>query len=172
MVRLRALTEDDIPPWFERASDPESAALAGDPIPASIDEGHGWLERHRERFRQQTGIRWAIVPQGSTESVGTIGLTITSHDDRIAELGAVIGRARWGKGIGTSAARLVIRYAFDTLGLAEIRAEFLRSNVASRRVLEKLGFRFQCTVPSDPPADGGAQDGDLYVLRSRNADSA
>lgn len=171
-VRLRALAEEDVPAWFERASDPESSLLSGDPIPASIDEGLGWLQRHRERFRQQRGIRWAIVPQGSIESVGTIGLTITSREDRIAELGAVIGRACWGKGIGTSAARLVVRYAFDTLGLAEIRAEFLQSNVASRRVLEKLGFRFQCTVPSDPPSDDGTQDGDLYVLRRQNASPA
>jgi RimJ/RimL family protein N-acetyltransferase len=105
-VYLRGLTEDDVPAWFERASDPESSALSGDPIPESADRGIQWLQHHRERFRRQTGIRWAIVPKGSTESVGSIGLTITSKEERIAELGIVIGRAYWGEGIGTSAARL------------------------------------------------------------------
>ena len=33
MLYLRELTEHDVPAWFERASDPESAVLAGDPIP-------------------------------------------------------------------------------------------------------------------------------------------
>lgn len=75
---LRERTEDDVPAWFVRASDPESAVLAGDPIPKSIDMGAQWLARYRERFRQQTGLRWAIVPLGATESIGTIGLTITS----------------------------------------------------------------------------------------------
>jgi ribosomal-protein-alanine N-acetyltransferase len=56
-VTLRELTEDDIPSWYERATDAESAWLAGDPIPGSIEMGAQWLERNRERFRQQTGIR-------------------------------------------------------------------------------------------------------------------
>ena len=93
MVYLRELTEDDIPAWFERASDPESAVLAGDPIRESVEMGVHWLQRHRERFRQQAGIRWAIVPKGSTDSVGTIGLAITSKEQRRAELGIVVGRA-------------------------------------------------------------------------------
>ena len=119
-VYLRELTEDDVPAWFERASDPASSALSGDPIPESAEMGVQWLQRHRERFRQQTGVRWAIVPEGSTASVGSIGLAITSKAERIAELGFVVGRAYWGKGIGTSATRLVVRYAFHELGLAQI----------------------------------------------------
>ena len=165
-VYLRALTEDDVPAWFERASDPQSAALSGDPIPESAEAGVRWLELHRERFRRQAGIRWAIVPMGSTRSVGSIGLTITCKEERVAELGVVIARAYWGKGLGTSAARFVVRYAFDTLGLAEIRAEFVRSNLASRRVLEKLGFQFQRAVPGDPQPGPPSDDAFLFVLRS------
>lgn len=166
LVHLRELTEDDIPAWYERASDPESAALAGDPIPESAEMGFQWLQRNRERFREQTGIRWAIVPKGSTQSVGSIGLAITSKEKRIAELGFVIGRACWGKGFATSAAHLVVRFALDTLGLAEIRAELLQSNVASRRVLEKVGFRFERAITDFEQTDRGSLDGYLYVLQS------
>jgi ribosomal-protein-alanine N-acetyltransferase len=172
MVSLRELREDDVPAWFERASDPESSMLSGDPIPESVQMGVPWLQLHRERFRQQTGIRWAIVPKGSTDSVGSIGLTITSIEERSAELGIVIGRAYWGKGIGTSAARVVIPYAFNALGLAEIRAEFLQSNAASKRVLEKLGFHFVRTIPGDLQTDNGSQDCFQYVLQSQNSTSA
>lgn len=172
LVYLRELTEGDVPAWFERASDPESAALAGDPIPESIDMGFRWLQRHRERFRQQTGIRWAIVPKGSTGSVGTIGLSITSRERRVAELGIVIGRAYWGRGIGTSAARLVTDYAFSTLGLAEIQAEVLQRNRASQRLLEKVGFRLLRAIPGDPHSDTDAEDCFLFVLSSRDRASA
>ena len=167
-VSLRELTEDDVPAWFARASDPESAVLAGDPIPESVEMGVQWLQRHRERFRQQAGIRWAIVPKGSTESVGTIGLTITSKAERRAELGIVIGRASWGKGIGTSAAQLVTGYAFSTLGLAEIQAEVLQRNLASRRLLEKLGFHLLRTIPGDPHSETDFEDCYLFVLSSQN----
>src|SRR5687767_10414272 len=45
-VYLRELTKDDVPAWFERASDPESAVLAVDPIPESVEMGFQWLQRH------------------------------------------------------------------------------------------------------------------------------
>ena len=167
-VSLRELTEDDVPAWFARASDPESAVLAGDPIPESVEMGVQWLQRHRERFRQQAGIRWAIVPKGSTDSVGTIGLTITSKAERRAELGIVIGRANWGKGIGISAAQLVTGYAFSTLGLAEMHAEVLQRNLASRRLLEKLGFHLLRTIPGDPHSETDFEDCYLFVLSSQN----
>ncbi len=169
-VVLREITEADIPAWFERASDPESAVLAGDPIPQSIETGLQWLHRHRERFRQQTSIRWAIVPKGFTQSIGTIGLKITAKEEGIAELGIVIGRAYWSKGIGTSAAHLVIDYAFNILGLLEIQAEVLQRNRASIRLLEKVGFHLMRTIPGDPRSDTDSEDLFLYVLSSQNKD--
>ncbi len=171
-VFLREITEADIPAWFERASDPESAVLAGDPIPESIEMGFQWLHRHQERFRQQTGIRWAIVLKGFTQSIGTIGLTITSKEERIAELGIVIGRAYWGKGAGTSAAHLAIDYAFNKLGLVEIQAEVLQRNRASIRLLEKVGFHLMSTIPGDPQSDIDSEDLFLYVLSSPNKTAA
>lgn len=169
---LRELTEDDVPAWFERASDPESAVLAGDPIPESVEMGVHWLRRHRERFRQHAGIRWAIVPKGSTDSVGTVGLTITSKAERIAELGIVVGRAYWGKGIGTCAAHLVTGYAFSILGLVEIQAEVLHRNFASRRLLEKVGFQLLRSIPGDPHLDTDFEDCLLFALSSQNRASA
>ena len=167
-VFLREITESDVPGRFERASDPESAALAGDPVPKSIEMGFPWLHRHRERFRQQTSIRWAIVPKGFTKSIGTIGLTITFKEECIAELGLVIGRAYWGKGIGTSAANLVIDYAFKILGLLEIQAEVLQYNTASMRLLEKVGFHLMGTIPGDPRSETASEDLFLYVLSSQD----
>lgn len=164
IVSLRELAEADIPAWFERATDAESADLAGDPIPDSIEDGARWLQMHRDRFRDQLGIRWAIVPTGSTESVGTIGLNFTSNEEPIAEIGYVIGRRNWGRGICTAAARLATRYGFDSLGLSEIRAEVLQRNPASIRVLEKLGFHRERAIPGDPEAGGESDDCYLYVL--------
>ncbi len=168
-VFLRELTEADVGAWFERATDAEAAELAGDPIPDSIEKGAAWLERHRDRFRRQAGIRWAIVPCGAVESVGTVGLTITSTKDCVAGLGIVVGRAFWGKGIGTAAVRLVTGYAFESLGLVEIRAEVLPRNVASRRVLEKTGFKRRAAAAE--PTAGDDSDCCMYVLRSSD-DSA
>lgn len=151
-LHLRALTEADIPAWFARATDAESADLAGDTIPASIDRGTAWLERHREQFRRQAAIRWAILPTGAGHSVGTIGLAITLPT---AELGLVIARTHWNRGLATAAAQLVLQYAATHLApaglIAEIRAEVLQRNPASQRLMEKLGFRLLRTIPDADP---------------------
>jgi len=166
-VRLRELTEADVPAWFERASDPESSALSGDPVPESIETCFEWLQLHRQRFRERKGIRWAIVPDGMSSSVGSIGVSLASGEPGIADIGAVIGRAHWHSGIGTAAARRVIAYAFDSLGVTDIRADLLQTNLASKRVLEKLGFKLEREIPDYRHSDtGNAEAGYLYVLRS------
>ena len=171
-VLLRPLAERDIAPWYSRATDAEAAHLAGDPIPASIEEGAAWLQRHRERFQARTAIRWAIVllPAGTTESIGTVGLTITSPQQGTAELSIVIGRAHWGRGIGTSAALAAAAYGFDTLGLEELQAEVLRRNPASMRLLEKVGFRLLRAVPAQKATDGEACF--QYSLRAHDRSAA
>ena len=169
---LRELAGEDVPAWFERASDPVSSALSGDPIPKSIETCFQWLELHRARFEEQKGIRWAIVPIGLSASVGSIGLTVIPEAVRTAELGAVVARRHWYKGFGTCAARLVTQYAFDNMGLRQIQADFLRSNLASKRVLEKLGFQLDRTVPNYRPSASGTEDGYLYVLKAQDGGAA
>jgi ribosomal-protein-alanine N-acetyltransferase len=164
LVYLREVTEQDIPAWYARATDAESARLAGDAIPESLAKGTQGLGRIRERFRAHTGTRWAIMLKGTNQTVGSIGLAIPTPDQPIAEIGAVVARAFWGGGIGTSAAQMVIRFAFDTLAVSEIRAELLQSNVASIRVLEKLGFRLSSVIPDFENSDAGCEDGYRYVV--------
>jgi [ribosomal protein S5]-alanine N-acetyltransferase len=162
--QLRELNEADIPPWFERATDAESADLAGDPIPDSIEKGTAWLERHRQRFREKTNLRWSIVPTTAQRSIGTVGLLIKSNETVYAELGIVVARSHWGAGFGTAASRLVVQYGFDEVGLPEIRAEVLERNPASIRLLEKTGFEL---VRHLTPTDEEPEPMILYAISRR-----
>lgn len=162
---LRELTEADIPAWYARATDAESADLAGDPIPDSIAMGAAWLARHRERFAQQSAIRWAVVADGGDECAGTVGLVNIARDGGTADFAIVIGRAWWGRGVGTRAGRLALDYAFAALGLDEIRAEVLQRNAASIRLLDKLGFVRVRAVPAGAAAD----DEDMFEYALRRA---
>jgi RimJ/RimL family protein N-acetyltransferase len=58
-----------------------------------------------------------------------------------AEIGYIFGRAAWGRGIATEAARACLWYGFERLGFEVIGAGAKRENVASLRVIEKLGMR-------------------------------
>ncbi|MBZ9683587.1 MULTISPECIES: GNAT family N-acetyltransferase [unclassified Mesorhizobium] len=138
---LRAPGERDIPAWFARASDIESASLAGDPVADDISAGERWLALARQRFADGRAIKWSIDQTGVADAIGTITLSFGADDARSAALGFVVGRAHWGQGLGSEAAREVIRYAFETLALAQVTAEAAARNVASLRILAKLGFK-------------------------------
>ena len=164
LVHLRELGEQDIEPWFERATDAESADLAGDSVPASISLGAAWLQRHRDSFSKRLGLRWAIVPSGALASVGTIGLTLKPSEGQWAELGVVVARAWWNKGLASEAARLVTRYAFEEVRMHEIRAQVLERNHPSIRLLEKAGFHL---VRALPPSTAEPEAMLLYALSRR-----
>jgi [ribosomal protein S5]-alanine N-acetyltransferase len=154
---LRPVDEIDIPGWFARASDAEICFLAGDPVVERIEQGAEWLARNKARFSEGTAVRWAIVPLGTAESVGTIGLTLAAPDALTANLGFVLSRSHWGRGIATTSGHEVVRFAFDRLGLQGLYGEVLVINATSRRVMAKLGFR------EDPPAPS-PEDGEMCVM--------
>lgn len=74
-------------------------------------------------------------------AIGTITLSFGATDARAAALGFVLARAYWGQGLGTEAAREVLRYAFQILALEQVTAEAEARNFPSLRVLAKLGFK-------------------------------
>jgi len=71
--------------------------------------------------------------------IGSIGLEIKRENNN-AELVYWLGKDYWGQGYATEAARAIISYGFDELKLHRIYARYLSHNLASGRVLEKLGM--------------------------------
>ncbi|WP_245235443.1 GNAT family N-acetyltransferase [Mesorhizobium erdmanii] len=138
---LRAPSERDIPAWLARATDVESASLAGDPVPDDISAGERWLARSRQRFADGRAIQWSIDRVGVSDAIGTITLSFGATGARTAALGFVLARAHWGHGLGSEAAREVLCYAFETLALEQVKAEAAARNLASLRILAKLGFK-------------------------------
>jgi len=73
--------------------------------------------------------------------IGTMGIHKISWRDRTATTGALIGdKACWGKGYGTEAKMLVLRYAFQTLNLRKIRSSVVSFNMRSYAYLLKCGY--------------------------------
>lgn len=138
---LRAPSEQDIPAWFARATDVESASLAGDPVPDDMSAGERWFARSHRRFADGEAIQWSMDQAGVSDAIGTITLSFSATDPKVAALGFVLARAHWGRGLGSEAVREVLRYAFETLALQQVTAEAAVRNLASLRILAKFGFK-------------------------------
>jgi RimJ/RimL family protein N-acetyltransferase len=86
---------------------------------------------------------------------------------RSAEVGYRLSRVVWGNGYATEGVHALIQAAFDRLGFDRVSAETMAVNQASRRVLEKAGFRHIKTVfPNPAPPIPGADQGEvIYEIR-------
>jgi len=85
---------------------------------------------------------WPIFLLDSGAHAGCAGIRPYRAEDRTYELGFHLRRACWGRGLAEEAARAVITFAFQKAGVKALFAGHHPRNAASRRVLEKLGFRF------------------------------
>jgi RimJ/RimL family protein N-acetyltransferase len=105
-------------------------------------------EAQRQALRQRIqsgwppqGCIWVVEWRDRPGFLGWCGV-IPLEDSGLIELGYRYIRAAWGRGIATEAARAVVDHAFRALGIDPLVAVAHPENRASRRVLEKLGFRY------------------------------
>jgi [ribosomal protein S5]-alanine N-acetyltransferase len=99
---------------------------------------------------------FAILVDG--EPCGIISLRNVSMEHACGELGFWLGRDQWGRGIMTEAVRLMLRFAFEDLGLYRVYASTFAANDASRRVLEKNGLSLEGTLREAIVRYGARQD--------------
>lgn len=158
---------------MEPADAPEVQRLAGDravadmtmriphPYPDGVAEQ--WIGRQAEAWRCGESLDLgAVLTDG--QFIGVIGLTGFSAEHEHAELGYWIGRPWWGQGYCTEAARALLRWAFETLGLHRVHAQHFRRNPASGRVMQKLGMRREGTLRQHVRKWGAFEDLEVYGL--------
>ena len=88
-----------------------------------------------------TQVALAITLDGAL--VGSVDLRIEAADGRTGEIGYWVAAAARGRGVASTAARLLSDFGFDTLGLRRIELNAAVGNAASRRVAEKAGFELE-----------------------------
>lgn len=104
---------------------------------------------------------FAVVLEGRV--VGTVNFDVINVDG-IAMLGFAIGRAHWGKGIGSEAVRAAVAWGFEAFALAKIWATTDARNVRSQRLMEKLGMQLEGRLRSHQRARDGRTDEICYGL--------
>jgi RimJ/RimL family protein N-acetyltransferase len=98
------------------------------------------LRGHRDRHGFGP---WAVELRETGETIGFVGMLVPSfhtHFTPCVEMGWRLSSAHWGKGLATEAARAVVDEAFDHHDFLELVAFTVPENLASRRVMEKLGM--------------------------------
>lgn len=127
-------------------------AYLGDPtvvrfLPAPLREVDTFEAARREVQRavqaaaNEPRSTFDLAVTGDAEVIGSCRVQRDALDETRAEIGYLLRRNVWGRGYGTEVAQLLIAFGFDDLGIRRLDAIVDERNVASIRVLEKVGMR-------------------------------
>jgi RimJ/RimL family protein N-acetyltransferase len=112
------------------------------PHPYPAGGGSVWIGTRGDVWSSGAGAVFAIALAETDEPMGTISLEVNQGHES-AELGYFIGVPYWNRGYTTEAARGLIDYGFEQMGLNRIVAFHMTRNPASGRVMEKAGMTFE-----------------------------
>ena len=162
---LRAWQEADAEGLYEYARCPDVGPIAGWPPHQSVEES---LDVIRHVLCHEACFAICLKPEN--RPIGTVELKLNGHTDMTerddeCELGYWLAKPFWGQGIMPEAAAELIRYGFEDLGMRRIWCGYYEGNTKSRRVQEKLGFRYQWTTKDvDVPLMHETRTGHCNIL--------
>lgn len=132
----------------------------------SRDDGVAWLTRMTDLAEPGNARQLVVVRSDGEKVIGTLLLFNFDPGSARLELGYVLGRAHWRRGLMREALQAMCTFAFASLGIRRLEAEVNSSNVASVRLLRSLGFVYEGTLRKRWAAKGAAYDADMYGLLS------
>ena len=137
---LRPWEEGDAECLYHFAKNPKIGPIAGWPPHKSVEDSL-YIIKTVFAKKEQYAITLDDVP------IGCVGLLIHPDGNHYwgegsAELGYWIGEKYWGRGLVVEASKRIIEHAFDDLDINQIYASYRIENKQSKRVLEKLGFKY------------------------------
>lgn len=128
----------------------------------------GWVRKWIEGLsKNQIGghpTSFSISLMGSNQTIGVISLLDVDNVHNHAELGFLIGKRFWGRGYATEASKLLLNHGFHTLQLHRVFAYHFSHNIASKKVLKKLGMVHEGSIREHVKKDGRYLNSELYGI--------
>jgi ribosomal-protein-alanine N-acetyltransferase len=153
---------------FELRTDDDVMRFIGRSKPTSINEVVNMLESNLESMAKQEALLFAMEEKESGYHLGTIGFWRTKPEHFRAELGYMLRKEYWGKGLVSEAIQEIVKYAFSETNLHSLEAEIDPKNLGSARVLEKNGFVKEAHFKENFFWNGTFEDSAIYsLLRNR-----
>ena len=141
---LREIEESDIQGMFQLESDPLVQKYLGNNPVKTIEEAQAIIQHIRKQYRENGIGRWAVIEKSTNEFIGWSGLKLEKNlrkEFHYYDLGYRFRKEFWGKGIATETAVESLKYGFNQMNLKEIGAAAHPENIASNKILQKVGLK-------------------------------
>ena len=153
---LRELTAEDAANFYRLNQDHEVVKYTGDVPFSDIEEARQFLLKYDQYKKYRVG-RWAVVRKSDNVFLGWCGLKYHPQTNEY-DLGFRFFRKYWNQRYATESAKACLKYGFNELHLDSILGHAMKANLASVKVLEKIGMRFDRTT------DFEGQEGVLFTI--------
>lgn len=143
-LSLRELQSTDAGAIFQIGSDDAVMQWYDLDTFTTLNDATAFIERQQVRFAQRRGIRWGVVLRKNDQLIGWCG-HVQGPYQRL-ELGYALAQPYWHQGLMREALQEIIRFSFTGMNVNRLEATVHVENVASRGLLERLGFRAEGTL--------------------------
>nr|WP_255669524.1 GNAT family N-acetyltransferase [Myroides oncorhynchi] len=153
---LRELTTADAENFYQLNLNPNVIRYTGDDTFSDVEEAHVFLANYSDYKRNGYG-RWAVIRKEDNAFLGWCGLKYNADIDE-TDIGFRFYEEYWNMGYATESAKACLDYGFSQLRQKVIIGRAMKDNIASIKVLEKIGLRY------DRAFDFDGHTGVLYVI--------
>ena len=144
---LRRFEYEDTDAVFKNwASDENVQKMYSEPVYETREAVKGLLDKYIGGYERDDYYRWAVILRETGECIGQIAYFYVDSKNHFAEIEYCIGAAFQGRGLATEAAKAVIAYGFEKIGLHKVQICCKTINPRSRRVIEKCGLTYEGTL--------------------------
>jgi RimJ/RimL family protein N-acetyltransferase len=138
---IRHLRADDLDSFYEICCDPEVMKYVGDGQPLSREQVQRWIQKSQENYAAHGLGCFALENKADGRLIGYCGLV--NPDGREAEIVYVLERRHWRQGLAWEVAKAMLDFGFARRQLRRITATIDPDNLASIRIVEKLGMEYR-----------------------------
>lgn len=161
---LRTLKLDDAQDLFEYASHPDVPRYNTWSVHTSIEDSKRYLHSVISQYQHHQLAAWGIVHKANNKLIGTCSLASWIPAQARAELGYALSKTYWGNGYMPEAVRPVLGFGFRMMQLNRIEARCITANLASARVMEKVGMKFEGILRQHLFVKGSFHDLKIYSI--------
>ncbi len=163
LVTLRELRIEDAPALFAALTTEEVSRFISPP-PSTIEGFERFIAwTHKQRIAGQY-VCFAVVPRGSDIAIGLFQVRSLEADFGSAEWGFAIASEFWGTGVFVDGAKLVVQFAFDTIGSHRLEARAAVLNGRGNGALRKIGAVREGTLRKSFIRNGECLDQSLWTI--------
>jgi RimJ/RimL family protein N-acetyltransferase len=161
-VTIRPLATTDLDIWYTWEYTIEHAMLGGW---TQLLARTAFQQKFEQRINEPKAEMKYFAIDYHDQFIGVLQLAGIDHFEQHAVISIVIGpKDLWGRGIGSTALRLLLDYAFTVQGLERITSEVYGFNTRSQRLMERVGFQKEGILRQHERANGKRQDLHVYGI--------